>query len=254
MASLKERLLKKAAVESKEVENEIEVTEAHKVEVTPKKSVKITPKKVVEPEVEADDEEVEIEVRPKPAKKEAKVEEPKQEKAPKKPAKEKEPKKPAKEKEPKVAVKKLKYTDTWSLDGELDNIDAAVEANDSHLMLAKAINYYNNDASDLQALILASYANNGGIVPISEMKKAYAEFSGKRAEELNAKKLLSLFEKGGYDAESILKLIPESEDEAYTLLLFVENGWNNMGGLSLKGKARDALNAYIKNFKEEVEA
>lgn len=245
MASLKERLLKKAAVESKEVENEIEVTEAHKVEVTPKKSVKITPKKVVEPEVEADDEEVEIEVRPKPAKKEAKVEEPKQEKA---------PKKPAKEKEPKVAVKKLKYTDTWSLDGELDNIDAAVEANDSHLMLAKAINYYNNDASDLQALILASYANNGGIVPISEMKKAYAEFSGKRAEELNAKKLLSLFEKGGYDAESILKLIPESEDEAYTLLLFVENGWNNMGGLSLKGKARDALNAYIKNFKEEVEA
>lgn len=245
MASLKERLLKKAAVESKEVENEIEVTGAHKVEVTPKKSVKITPKKVVEPEVEADDEEVEIEVRPKPAKKEAKVEEPKQEKA---------PKKPAKEKEPKVAVKKLKYTDTWSLDGELDNIDAAVEANDSHLMLAKAINYYNNDASDLQALILASYANNGGIVPISEMKKAYAEFSGKRAEELNAKKLLSLFEKGGYDAESILKLIPESEDEAYTLLLFVENGWNNMGGLSLKGKARDALNAYIKNFKEEVEA
>lgn len=244
MASLKERLLKKAAVESKEVENEIEVTEAHKVEVTPKKSVKITPKKVVEPEVEADDEEeVEIEVRPKPAKKEAKVEEPKQA-----------PKKPAKEKEPKVAVKKLKYTDTWSLDGELDNIDAAVEANDSHLMLAKAINYYNNDASDLQALILASYANNGGIVPISEMKKAYAEFSGKRAEELNAKKLLSLFEKGGYDAESILKLIPESEDEAYTLLLFVENGWNNMGGLSLKGKARDALNAYIKNFKEEVEA
>lgn len=244
MASLKERLLKKA-VESKEVENEIEVTEAHKVEVTPK-SVKITPKKVVEPEVEADDEEeVEIEVRPKPAKKEAKVEEPKQEKA---------PKKPAKEKEPKVAVKKLKYTDTWSLDGELDNIDAAVEANDSHLMLAKAINYYNNDASDLQALILASYANNGGIVPISEMKKAYAEFSGKRAEELNAKKLLSLFEKGGYDAESILKLIPESEDEAYTLLLFVENGWNNMGGLSIKGKARDALNAYIKNFKEEVEA
>ena len=243
MASLKERLLKKA-VESKEVENEIEVTEAHKVEVTPKKSVKITPKKVVEPEVEADDEEeVEIEVRPKPAKKEAKVEEPKQA-----------PKKPAKEKEPKVAVKKLKYTDTWSLDGELDNIDAAVEANDSHLMLAKAINYYNNDASDLQALILASYANNGGIVPISEMKKAYAEFSGKRAEELNAKKLLSLFEKGGYDAESILKLIPESEDEAYTLLLFVENGWNNMGGLSLKGKARDALNAYIKNFKEEVEA
>ena len=226
MASLKERLLKKA-VESKEVENEIEVTEAHKVEVTPKKSVKITPKKVVEPEVEADDEEeVEIEVRPKPAK----------------------------EKEPKVAVKKLKYTDTWSLDGELDNIDAAVEANDSHLMLAKAINYYNNDASDLQALILASYANNGGIVPISEMKKAYAEFSGKRAEELNAKKLLSLFEKGGYDAESILKLIPESEDEAYTLLLFVENGWNNMGGLSIKGKARDALNAYIKNFKEEVEA
>lgn len=246
MASLKERLLKKAAVESKEVENEIEVTEAHKVEVTPKKSVKITPKKVVEPEVEADDEEeVEIEVRPKPAKKEAKVEEPKQEKA---------PKKPAKEKEPKVAVKKLKYTETWSLDGELDNIDAAVEANDSHLMLAKAINYYNNDASDLQALILASYANNGGIVPISEMKKAYAEFSGKRAEELNAKKLLSLFEKGGYDAESILKLIPESEDEAYTLLLFVENGWNNMGGLSIKGKARDALNAYIKNFKEEVEA
>ena len=245
MASLKERLLKKAAVESKEVENEIEVTEAHKVEVTPKKSVKITPKKVVEPEVDADDEEVEIEVRPKPAKKEAKVEEPKQEKA---------PKKPAKEKEPKVAVKKLKYTDTWSLDGELDNIDAAVEANDSHLMLAKAINYYNNDASDLQALILASYANNGGIVPISEMKKAYAEFSGKRAEELNAKKLLSLFEKGGYDAESILKLIPESEDEAYTLLLFVENGWNNMGGLSLKGKARDALNAYIKNFKEEAEA
>lgn len=246
MASLKERLLKKAAVESKEVENEIEVTEAHKVEVTPKKSVKITPKKVVEPEVEADDEEeVEIEVRHKPAKKEAKVEEPKQEKA---------PKKPAKEKEPKVAVKKLKYTDTWSLDGELDNIDAAVEANDSHLMLAKAINYYNNDASDLQALILASYANNGGIVPISEMKKAYAEFSGKRAEELNAKKLLSLFEKGGYDAESILKLIPESEDEAYTLLLFVENGWNNMGGLSIKGKARDALNAYIKNFKEEVEA
>lgn len=246
MASLKERLLKKAAVESKEVENEIEVTEAHKVEVTPKKSVKITPKKVVEPEVEADDEEeVEIEVRPKPAKKEAKVEEPKQEKA---------PKKPAKEKEPKVAVKKLKYTDTWSLDGELDNIDAAVEANDSHLMLAKAINYYNNDASDLQALILASYANNGGIVPISEMKKAYAEFSGKRAEELNAKKLLSLFEKGGYDAESILKLIPESEDESYTLLLFVENGWNNMGGLSIKGKARDALNAYIKNFKEEVEA
>lgn len=245
MASLKERLLKKA-VESKEVENEIEVTEAHKVEVTPKKSVKITPKKVVEPEVEADDEEeVEIEVRPKPAKKEAKVEEPKQEKA---------PKKPAKEKEPKAAVKKLKYTDTWSLDGELDNIDAAVEANDSHLMLAKAINYYNNDASDLQALILASYANNGGIVPISEMKKAYAEFSGKRAEELNAKKLLSLFEKGGYDAESILKLIPESEDEAYTLLLFVENGWNNMGGLSIKGKARDALNAYIKNFKEEVEA
>ena len=245
MASLKERLLKKA-VESKEVENEIEVTEAHKVEVTPKKSVKITPKKVVEPEVEADDEEeVEIEVRPKPAKKEAKVEEPKQEKA---------PKKPAKEKEPKVAVKKLKYTETWSLDGELDNIDAAVEANDSHLMLAKAINYYNNDASDLQALILASYANNGGIVPISEMKKAYAEFSGKRADELNAKKLLSLFEKGGYDAESILKLIPESEDEAYTLLLFVENGWNNMGGLSLKGKARDALNAYIKNFKEEVEA
>lgn len=245
MASLKERLLKKAAVESKEVENEIEVTEAHKVEVTPK-SVKITPKKVVESEVEADDEEeVEIEVRPKPAKKEAKVEEPKQEKA---------PKKPAKEKEPKVAVKKLKYTDTWSLDGELDNIDAAVEANDSHLMLAKAINYYNNDASDLQALILASYANNGGIVPISEMKKAYAEFSGKRAEELNAKKLLSLFEKGGYDAESILKLIPESEDEAYTLLLFVENGWNNMGGLSIKGKARDALNAYIKNFKEEVEA
>lgn len=245
MASLKERLLKKAAVESKEVENEIEVTEAHKVEVTPK-SVKITPKKVVEPEVEADDEEeVEIEVRPKPAKKEAKVEEPKQEKA---------PKKPAKEKEPKVAVKKLKYTDTWSLDGELDNIDAAVEANDSHLMLAKAINYYNNDASDLQALILASYANNGGIVPISEMKKAYAEFSGKRAEELNAKKLLSLFEKGGYDAESILKLIPESEDEAYTLLLFVENGWNNMGGLSIKGKARDALNAYIKNFKEEAEA
>lgn len=244
MASLKERLLKKAAVESKEVENEIEVTEAHKVEVTPKKSVKITPKKVVEPEVEADDEEeVEIEVRPKPAKKEAKVEEPKQA-----------PKKPAKEKEPKVAVKKLKYTDTWSLDGELDNIDAAVEANDSHLMLAKAINYYNNDASDLQALILASYANNGGIVPISEMKKAYAEFSGKRAEELNAKKLLSLFEKGGYDAESILKLIPESEDEAYTLLLFVENGWNNMGGLSIKGKARDALNAYIKNFKEEVEA
>lgn len=243
MASLKERLLKKA-VESKEVENEIEVTEAHKVEVTPK-SVKITPKKVVEPEVEADDEEVEIEVRPKPAKKEAKVEEPKQEKA---------PKKPAKEKEPKVAVKKLKYTDTWSLDGELDNIDAAVEANDSHLMLAKAINYYNNDASDLQALILASYANNGGIVPISEMKKAYAEFSGKRAEELNAKKLLSLFEKGGYDVESILKLIPESEDEAYTLLLFVENGWNNMGGLSIKGKARDALNAYIKNFKEEVEA
>ena len=244
MASLKERLLKKA-VESKEVENEIEVTEAHKVEVTPK-SVKITPKKVVEPEVEADDEEeVEIEVRPKPAKKEAKVEEPKQEKA---------PKKPAKEKEPKVAVKKLKYTDTWSLDGELDNIDAAVEANDSHLMLAKAINYYNNDASDLQALILASYANNGGIVPISEMKKAYAEFSGKRAEELNAKKLLSLFEKGGYDAESILKLIPESEDESYTLLLFVENGWNNMGGLSIKGKARDALNAYIKNFKEEVEA
>lgn len=236
MASLKERLLKKAAVESKEVENEIKVTEAHKVEVTPKKSVKITPKKVVEPEVEADDEEVEIEVRPKPAKKEAKVEEPKQ------------------EKEPKVAVKKLKYTDTWSLDGELDNIDAAVEANDSHLMLAKAINYYNNDASDLQALILASYANNGGIVPISEMKKAYAEFSGKRAEELNAKKLLSLFEKGGYDAESILKLIPESEDEAYTLLLFVENGWNNMGGLSIKGKARDALNAYIKNFKEEVEA
>ena len=245
MASLKERLLKKA-VESKEVENEIEVTEAHKVEVTPKKSVKITPKKVVEPEVEADDEEeVEIEVRPKPAKKEAKVEEPKQEKA---------PKKPAKEKEPKVAVKKLKYTDTWSLDGELDNIDAAVEANDSHLMLAKAINYYNNDASDLQALILASYANNGGIVPISEMKKAYAEFSGKRADELNAKKLLSLFEKGGYDAESILKLIPESEDEAYTLLLFVENGWNNMGGLSIKGKARDALNAYIKNFKEGVEA
>ena len=245
MASLKERLLKKA-VESKEVENEIEVTEAHKVEVTPKKSVKITPKKVVEPEVEADyEEEVEIEVRPKPAKKEAKVEEPKQEKA---------PKKPAKEKEPKVAVKKLKYTDTWSLDGELDNIDAAVEANDSHLMLAKAINYYNNDASDLQALILASYANNGGIVPISEMKKAYAEFSGKRADELNAKKLLSLFEKGGYDAESILKLIPESEDEAYTLLLFVENGWNNMGGLSIKGKARDALNAYIKNFKEEVEA
>lgn len=244
MASLKERLLKKAAVESKEVENEIEVTEAHKVEVTPK-SVKITPKKVVEPEVEADDEEVEIEVRPKPAKKEAKVEEPKQEKA---------PKKPAKEKEPKVAVKKLKYTETWSLDGELDNIDAAVEANDSHLMLAKAINYYNNDASDLQALILASYANNGGIVPISEMKKAYAEFSGKRAEELNAKKLLSLFEKGGYDAESILKLIPESEDEAYTLLLFVENGWNNMGGLQIKGKARDALNAYIKNFKEEVEA
>lgn len=246
MASLKERLLKKSAVESKEVENEIEVTEAHKVEVTPKKSVKITPKKVVEPEVEADDEEeVEIEVRPKPAKKEAKVEEPKQEKA---------PKKPAKEKEPKVAVKKLKYTDTWSLDGELDNIDAAVEANDSHLMLAKAINYYNNDASDLQALILASYANNGGIVPISEMKKAYAEFSGKRAEELNAKKLLSLFEKGGYDAESILKLIPESEDEAYTLLLFVENGWNNMGGLSIKGKARDALNAYIKNFKEGAEA
>ena len=244
MASLKERLLKKA-VESKEVENEIEVTEAHKVEVTPKKSVKITPKKVVEPEVEADDEEVEIEVRPKPAKKEAKVEEPKQEKA---------PKKPAKEKEPKVAVKKLRYTDTWSLDGELDNIDAAVEANDSHLMLAKAINYYNNDASDLQALILASYANNGGIVPISEMKKAYAEFNGKRAEELNAKKLLSLFEKGGYDAESILKLIPESEDEAYTLLLFVENGWNNMGGLQIKGKARDALNAYIKNFKEEVEA
>lgn len=245
MASLKERLLKKAAVESKEVENEIEVTEAHKVEVTPK-SVKITPKKVVEPEVEADDEEeVEIEVRPKPAKKEAKVEEPKQEKA---------PKKPAKEKEPKAAVKKLKYTDTWSLDGELDNIDAAVEANDSHLMLAKAINYYNNDSSDLQALILASYANNGGIVPISEMKKAYAEFSGKRAEELNAKKLLSLFEKGGYDAESILKLIPESEDEAYTLLLFVENGWNNMGGLQIKGKARDALNAYIKNFKEEVEA
>lgn len=244
MASLKERLLKKA-VESKEVENEIEVTEAHKVEVTPK-SVKITPKKVVEPEVEADDEEeVEIEVRPKPAKKEAKVEEPKQEKA---------PKKPAKEKEPKVAVKKLKYTDTWSLDGELDNIDAAVEANDSHLMLAKAIEFYNNGASDLQALILASYANNGGIVPISEMKKAYAEFSGKRAEELNAKKLLSLFEKGGYDAESILKLIPESEDEAYTLLLFVENGWNNMGGLSIKGKARDALNAYIKNFKEEVEA
>lgn len=242
MASLKERLLKKA-VESKEVENEIEVTEAHKVEVTPKKSVKITPKKVVEPEVEADDEEeVEIEVRPKPAKKEAKVEE------------EKAPKKPAKEKEPKVAVKKLKYTETWSLDGELDNIDAAVEANDSHLMLAKAINYYNNDASDLQALILASYANNGGIVPISEMKKAYAEFNGKRADELNAKKLLSLFEKGGYDAESILKLIPESEDEAYTLLLFVENGWNNMGGLSLKGKARDALNAYIKNFKEEVEA
>ena len=243
MASLKERLLKKA-VESKEVENEIEVTEAHKVEVTPK-SVKITPKKVVEPEVEADDEEVEIEVRPKPAKKEAKVEEPKQEKA---------PKKPAKEKEPKVAVKKLKYTETWSLDGELDNIDAAVEANDSHLMLAKAINYYNNDASDLQALILASYANNGGIVPISEMKKAYAEFSGKRAEELNAKKLLSLFEKGGYDAESILKLIPESEDEAYTLLLFVENGWNNMGGLQIKGKARDALNAYIKNFKEGAEA
>lgn len=242
MASLKERLLKKAAVESKEVENEIKVTEAHKVEVTPK-SVKITPKKVVEPEVEADDEEVEIEVRPKPAKEEAKVEEPKQA-----------PKKPAKEKEPKVAVKKLKYTDTWSLDGELDNIDAAVEANDSHLMLAKAINYYNNDASDLQALILASYANNGGIVPISEMKKAYAEFSGKRAEELNAKKLLSLFEKGGYDAESILKLIPESEDEAYTLLLFVENGWNNMGGLSIKGKARDALNAYIKNFKEGVEA
>lgn len=246
MASLKERLLKKAAVESKEVENEIEVTEAHKVEVTPKKSVKITPKKVVEPEVEADDEEeVEIEVRPKPAKKEAKVEEPKQEKA---------PKKPAKEKEPKSAVKKLKYTDTWSLDGELDNIDAAVEANDSHLMLAKAINYYNNDASDLQALILASYANNGGIVPISEMKKAYAEFSGKRAEELNAKKLLSLFEKGGYDAESILELIPESEDEAYTLLLFIENGWNNMGGLNIKGKARDALNAYIRNFKEEVEA
>ena len=243
MARLKERLLKKA-VESKEVENEIEVTEAHKVEVTPK-SVKITPKKVVEPEVEADDEEVEIEVRPKPAKKEAKVEEPKQEKA---------PKKPAKEKEPKVAVKKLKYTETWSLDGELDNIDAAVEANDSHLMLAKAINYYNNDASDLQALILASYANNGGIVPISEMKKAYAEFSGKRAEELNAKKLLSLFEKGGYDAESILKLIPESEDEAYTLLLFVENGWNNMGGLQIKGKARDALNAYIKNFKEGAEA
>ena len=243
MARLKERLLKKA-VKSKEVENEIEVTEAHKVEVTPKKSVKITPKKVVEPEVEADDEEeVEIEVRPKPAKKEAKVEEPKQA-----------PKKPAKEKEPKVAVKKLKYTDTWSLDGELDNIDAAVEANDSHLMLAKAINYYNNDASDLQALILASYANNGGIVPISEMKKAYAEFSGKRAEELNAKKLLSLFEKGGYDAESILKLIPESEDEAYTLLLFVENGWNNMGGLNIKGKARDALNAYIRNFKEEVEA
>lgn len=245
MASLKERLMAKSAVaEKKEVEN-IEVTEAHKVEVTPKKSVKITPKKVVEPEVEADDdEEVEIEVRPK-AKKEAKVEEPKQEKA---------PKKPAKEPKEKVAVKKLSYPDTWSLDSELDNIDAAVEANDSHLMLAKAINFYNNDASDLQALLLASYANNGGAVSLSEMKKAYAEFNGKRAEELNATKLFKLFEKGGYDAESILKLIPESEDEAYTLLLFVENGWNNMGGLNIKGKARDALNAYIKNFKEEVEA
>lgn len=245
MASLKERLLNKAAVESKEID-EIEVTEAHKVEVTPKKSVKITPKKVVEPEVEADDDEdVEIEVRPRVAKKEAKVEEPKQEKA---------PKKPAKEKEPKVAVKKLKYTDTWSLDPELDSIDAAIAANDSHIMLAKAINFYNNDASDLQALILSSYANNGGKIPLSEMKKVYAEFNGKRAEELNAKKLLSLFEKGGYDAESILKLIPESEDEAYTILLFVENGWNNMGGLSLKGKAREALNQFFDKFKEEVEA
>ena len=243
MASLKERLLNKsAAVESKN----IEVTEAHKVEVeTPKKSVRITPKKDVEPEIEEyDDDEVEVEVRPKATKKTAEPKEAKEAPA---------PKKLAKEKEPKVAVKKLTYPDTWSLDAELDAIDAAIEATDSHMMLAKAIAFYNTTATDIQALLLESYANNGGAVALADMKKAYAEYNGKRATERNDKKLLSLYEKGGYTAEQIIGLIPESEDEAYTLLLFTENGWNNMGGLSIKGKAREALSRYFKNF-EEVEA
>lgn len=159
-----------------------------------------------------------------------------------------------KEKAPATPKKEKVFTfsDECSYDERLDVIEAALAAEDADLpMFVAADIYFGKKALD--SLLIGSYVCNGGELDLEKLEKAVAknreDNAIARPKKFDAAKALELWGTGSYKAADILSLIPETEDEVYFFLLFVENGWNQMSSIKgLKGKNREAAKKLIMEY------
>lgn len=158
------------------------------------------------------------------------------------------------EKEPKAPKKEkvFNFADECSYDERLDVIESALSAEDAELpMFVAADIYFGKKALD--SLLIGSYVCNGGELDLEKLEKAVAKNREDntivRPKKFDANKALEMWENGGYKAADIIGLIPETEDEVYFFLLFVENGWNQMGSIKgLKGKNREAAKKLVLEY------
>lgn len=163
-----------------------------------------------------------------------------------------------------------KNTYEWEdIDLAMNNIDEIIGVNntfsyDKYIVKSEKLNsldagliYVGAELStmgDLEKLVLLSYAF-GGKLQLKDVEIAVSNGEVKRPASFNAKKALSLFIKGEYTVEDVLKLVPgqvdpddkDSNGEAYYLLLFIENGFNNLGKLAFpkNGRQMKALREYL---------
>ena len=158
------------------------------------------------------------------------------------------------EKEPKAPKKEkvFNFADECSYDERLDVIESALAAEDAELPMFVAADIYFGK-KPLDSLLVGSYVCNGGELDLEKLEKAVAKNreTGEiaRPKKFDANKALELWETGSYKAADLLSLIPETEDEVYFFLLFVENGWNQMSSIKgLKGKNREAAKKLIMEY------
>lgn len=161
----------------------------------------------------------------------------------------------AKKEKAATAPKKEKvftFSDECSYDERLDVIEAALAAEDAELPMFVAADIYFGK-KPLDSLLVGSYVCNGGEIALDKLEKAVQKNreTGEiaRPKKFDAAKALELWETGSYKAADLLSLIPETEDEVYFFLLFVENGWNQMSSIKgLKGKNREAAKKLIMEY------
>ena len=144
------------------------------------------------------------------------------------------------------------FADECSYDERLDVIESALAAEDADLPMFVAADIYFGK-KPLDSLLIGSYVCNGGELQLEKLEKAVQknreDNAIARPKKFDASKALELWENGGYKAADIIGLIPETDDEVYFFLLFVENGWNQMGSIKgLKGKNREAAKKLVLEY------